>query len=154
MFDAIGGLSTQSIGNHKQPQETTGNLWAGGGVLQREMPMGVVAVAPLQQLGRALVARMDFSGCMQHALLHSGRTQEQLADQIHVCKGYMSRLLGGIAQAWAKRVVAYMQHTRSLAPLEWMALQVGCELVQMGVQEARLQQLQAELAALTGRRAA
>lgn len=52
-------------------------------------------------------------------------------------------------QVRAKRLVAFMRVTNSLAPLQWMALQMGCELVVRDAQAARIAELQAELQQLT-----
>ncbi len=49
---------------------------------------------------------------------------------IHISHGYMSRFMRGVAQQWAKRLVAFMRETRSIAPLQWLADQMGCDVVQ------------------------
>ena len=150
MFSSMGQLSPNSIGNHKQPLATTGNQTASA---QRELAL-IGVVSPLHRLGDEAVAKMDFSACLGHAAMHLGLSNEAIADEIHVCHGYMSRFMRGVAQAWARRLVAFMRTTQSLAPLEWLALEMGCELVQRSAQAARVQALEAELALLTGRRAA
>jgi hypothetical protein len=151
---SMGELSPQSIGNCKQPLASAGNLPAAAeGCTQRELAlMGLVPA--MHRLGDAAVARLDFSGCLVHAALHLGLTDALIAQEIHICAGYMSRWMRGVAQASARRLIAFMRTTQSLAPLEWLAMEMGCELVQRSAHAARVQQLEAELAALTGRRAA
>jgi hypothetical protein len=150
MSICMGVLSPNSIGNHKQPLASTGNHSAG---TQRELAL-IGVVPPLHRLGDEVVAKHDFSQCLAYAAMHLGLSNEHIAKHIHVCEGYMSRFMRGVAKSWAKRLVAFMRITHSLAPLEWLAMEMGCELVQRSAQAARVQALEAELAALTGRRVA
>lgn len=146
---SMGELSPESIGNRKQSLATAGKP---EGCTQRELAL-IGVLPPFHRLGEATVARLDFSGCLVHAALHMGLTDAQIAEQIHVCAGYMSRFMRGVAQAWAKRLLAFMRTTQSLAPLEWMAHEMGCELVQRNGHTAQVRALQAELARLTGQAA-
>lgn len=147
---SMGELSPDSIGNCKQLQASAGKP---EGCTQRELAL-IGALPPMHRLGEAAVARLDFSGCLVHAALHIGLTDAQIAEQIHVCAGYMSRFMRGVAQAWARRLVAFMRATQSLAPLEWLAMEMGCEVVPRSAAAARVRQLEEELARLTGGRAA
>lgn len=81
-----------------------------------------------QSLDAAFVARATFNGCLNEAVRNSGLEDQEIADLIHISHGYMSRFMRGVAQQWAKRLIAFMRVTNSLAPLQWMADQMGCEL--------------------------
>jgi hypothetical protein len=98
-----------------------------------------------QMLGGSVLASATFNGCLVEAARHSGLDDQQIADEIHICHGYMSRFMRGVAQQWAKRLVAFMRVTNSLAPLQWMAREMGCDLVVRDAQSARIAALQAEL---------
>lgn len=73
------------------------------------------------------------------------RLDQQIADELHICAGYMSRFMRGVAQQWARRMVAFMRATNSLAPLQWMASQMGCDVVVRSSREARIRELESEL---------
>jgi hypothetical protein len=86
-------------------------------------------VPDTQVLSMAIVAQASFNGCLNEAARHSGKDDHEIADEIHISHGYMSKFMRGVAQSWAKRLIAYMRATSSLAPLQWIANQVGCEVV-------------------------
>jgi hypothetical protein len=130
----------------RQPQATTGN--ASQGV----MPF-MALVQQQQMLPGRVLDLATFNGCLTEAARHSGMEDQEIADQIHICHGYMSRFMRGVAQQWAKRLVAFMRTTRSLAPLQWLAHQMGCELVVRDSQAERIAALQAQLRELQGVRA-
>jgi len=52
--------------------------------------------------------------------------------------------------ALALRVVRFMRITGSLAPLQWIADQMGCDVVVRDVSTARIRALEAELNRLKG----
>lgn len=115
---------------------------------QTAMPF--LSVVPAAQLLLAhVLASATFNGCLIEAARHSGLDDQEIADQIHICHGYMSRFMRGVGQQWAKRLVAFMRVTNSLAPLQWMAREMaremGCDLVLRDAQAARIAELQAEL---------
>jgi hypothetical protein len=58
----------------------------------------------------------------------------------------------GVAQAWMRRMVLFMRTTRSLAPLQKMADEMGCDVVPRAGNEARIRELQEELEELKRRR--
>lgn len=130
----------------RQPQASTGKHSQAGLHILSE-------VSHPHQLAAAHVAKATFNGCLTAAAQHSGLDDHEIADQINICHGYMSRFMRGIAQQWAKRMVAFMRTTQSLAPLQWMADQMGCDVVLRAGQAARIAELQAELAQLTRRQA-
>jgi len=96
-------------------------------------------------LDECVIEQASFSGCLVAAAHNSGKDDQEIADEIHICHGYMSRFMRGVAQQWARRLVAFMHATRSLAPLQWMANQMGCELVVRNRLEAEKQLLLARL---------
>jgi hypothetical protein len=76
-----------------------------------------------------VLERATFNGALNESVRRSGKEDQQIADEIHISPGYMSRFMRGVGQQWAKRLVAFMQVTNSRAPLQWIAHQVGCEIV-------------------------
>jgi len=122
-----------------KPADTSGNRVA----VQRDF--GGVAAVEIAMLDKRLVARASFTGCLNECLRHDGREDQQIAEAIHVSKGYLSKLLRSVWAAQAKRLVEFMRETRNLAPLQWMAHQVGCELVRRDAMAERIAELQAEL---------
>lgn len=126
-----------------QPVDWQPKATAGKGT---QVPMPFLAAVPAAQLLPAgVITSATFNGCLIEAARHSGLEDQEIADAIHICHGYMSRFMRGVAQQWAKRLVSFMRVTHSLAPLQWMAAQVGCELVVRDAQAARIAELQAEL---------
>lgn len=122
----------------RQLQASAGNRW------QAEMPfLGLVLGA--QVLPAGVISSATFNGCLSEAARHSGLEDQQIADAIHICHGYMSRFMRGVAQQWAKRIVAFMRVTQSLAPLQWIADQMGCDVVLRDSRAAEVAQLKARL---------
>lgn len=115
---------------------------------QADLPL--IGLVPRSQLLEiALIERATFNGTLNEAVRHSGKEDQQIADEIHISAGYMSRFMRGVCQQWAKRLVAFMRVTNSLAPLQWMAHQMGCEVVvcsefarELAATRARLAQLE------------
>lgn len=129
---------------------------SGGKRSQAEMPF-LAEVAELHTLPQAIVSRASFSGCLGKAALHSGKEDHEIADEIHISHGYMSKFMRNVGQQWAKRLVAFMRATQSLAPLQWIADQMGCDVVQRGSVAAELAAAKArllELERMYGRSAA
>jgi hypothetical protein len=92
--------------------------------------MAILArVATMHMLDACVIVQASFNGCLVAAAQHSGKEDQEIADEIHICHGYMSRFMRGVAQQWAKRLIAFMRVTQSLAPLQWIANQMGCDLV-------------------------
>ena len=96
-----------------------------------------------------VVTGMRLSAILGYAAQHSGLDDQELAKKLSISKGYMSRFLRGVAEAWAKRLVRFMKETNNLGPLQWMAHQVGCEVVQKDSRAAEIAALQARLIELT-----
>lgn len=143
-------MGTTFAGFDRQPQATTGN-----DTLQR--PLSLHALAPpamaLAMLPAHLVAQSTFTQVLQYAAQASGRDDDAIADALAICKGYMSRFMRGVGQQWARRIVLFMRETGSLAPLQWLAAQVGCEVVPGDSRAAEVALLQARLAELSRRSA-
>lgn len=125
----------------RQPQATAGN--------RSQSEMAILAkVATMHLLDACVIAQASFNGCLVSAAQHSGKEDQEIADEIHICHGYMSRFMRGVGQQWAKRLIAFMRTTQSLAPLQWMAEQMGCDLVVRHRVAAEAAQLRARLAEL------
>jgi hypothetical protein len=95
-----------------------------------------------------VLVRATFNGALNESVRRSGKEDQQIADEIHISAGYMSRFMRGVGQQWAKRLVAFMHATNSRAPLQWLAHQVGCEVVMKDARAAEIAALQARLKAL------
>lgn len=126
-----------------QPQATVGK--------RSQVGMPFLSVVPeFQAVSVQLLSQVTFNGCLVEAARHSGLEDQEIADQIHICHGYMSRFMRGVAQQWANRLIAFMRVTRSLAPLQWMAHQMGCDLVPRDSRAAEIAELQQRLRELGG----
>ena len=79
------------------------------------------------------------------ALIHSGFSQETVADRMGVTGGYLSLLLSGKRRWTDDMQRRFIRITGSLAPLQWDAEQQGVELYVDPVKQ-RLAQLEAEKA--------
>lgn len=142
-------MGTIFTGIDRKPEATTGNHSSRHSFYDEDD-----AAEPMSLQPQHVVARQSFSTVLQFAAMGSGLDDQQLAKKLSVCKGYMSRFLRGVAEAWAKRLVKYMRATNSLAPLQWMAAQVGCEVVQLDVRAAEIAALEARLAEMRRERVA
>lgn len=124
-----------------KPEEISGNQM----VSQRDI--GGVCIAPKpHELPTSVVSKMAFAGALNECLRHDGRSDEVIAKEIHISKGYMSKLLRAVWAAQVKRLVLFMRETNCIAPLQWIAHQVGCDVVVRSAQQARIARLEAELA--------
>lgn len=114
---------------------------------QAEMPFFAVVRAPAQA-SPDLIARMSDVGALRLSVQESGRDDYEIADALHISPGYMSKVLKGTAGLYGKRLVAFMRHTNNLAPLQWLADQMGCDLVLRDSRAAEVAALRAKLAEL------
>lgn len=105
----------------------------------------VAEVAELQVLPLGLLASATYVGCLNEAARHSGLDDHEIAESCHVSAGYFSRFMRSVGVQQAKRLVAFMRATRSLAPLQWLAHQMGCDLVMRSHQAERISRLEQEL---------
>lgn len=114
-----------------------------------QVPLALIGEVPIAQaLSIQVIERASFNGCLNEAVRHSGLEDQEIADQIHISHGYMSRFMRGVAQQWAKRLIAFMRVTDSLAPLQWMANQMGCDLTVRNAVSAQLAEARARVAEL------
>lgn len=98
------------------------------------------------QLDGYVLRTASFNGCLNAALRFSGEEDQEIAAQIHISAGYMSRFIRGVGQTWAKRLVAFMRVTNSLAPLQWIADQMGCDIAQRAGKDALIRELEQQIA--------
>lgn len=90
----------------------------------------------------------SWEGSCRYAVQRSGHDDFEVADAVGISHGYISKILKGTAGLWGKRLVRFMQETRCIAPLQWLADQMGCDVVvrhSRAAEIARLQALVAEL---------
>lgn len=137
-------------------QETTGNHWKArpspdDPPAQRPLGAQLAEVRPMDMLDEQLLARVSYDGALAEAMRSSGKDDWEVADEIHISHGYMSKFLRGQCRQWARRLVAFCRATRNLAPVQIIAHELGCDLVPRAPQLARIRELQAELAQLQGR---
>lgn len=123
-----------------KPQETTGKRTQAGLPLVGEVPQPVATLDP------QVVARASFSGVLSHAAQHSGMEDCDIADKIHISHGYMSKFMRSVGEQWAKRLIRFMRITGSLAPLQWIADQMGCDVTVRSVMSAELAAARAVIA--------
>lgn len=138
-------MSTNVHPTDRKPEATVGDCW-----LQR--PLNLLSEAPPARaavlMPQQVIDGFGFSAVLAYAALHSGMDDQQIAEELSICKGYMSRFLRGVAESWAKRLVRFCRVTHNLGPLQWMAAQLGCDLVQRDTRAAEVAELKARLRAL------
>lgn len=131
---------------HKQwkPEETRGTREIPP---QRQMPLLTPVGAPqrFRMLPPAVLTGASFSHTLQHAALHSCLDQAHLAHELGISKSYMTKFLAGVCERWAVLLVRFMTEACCLGPLQWMAAQVGCELVQSDARAAEVAELRQRL---------
>lgn len=130
----------------RKPEAHVGSYWAVPHLAAPDPGPEHLGPPPAPMLLEPVVlARVSFSGALNEAAKWSGKDDLTIAAEIHISPGYMSRAMRGVWQQWAKRLVAFMRATNNRAPLQWLAHQVGCEIVLHSAREARLRQLEAEI---------
>lgn len=127
-----------------KPEESTGKHSQSSLALIGEVP----SPAPLEMF---VVKQASFCGVLNHAAKHSGMEDWDIADQIHISHGYMSKFMRSVGEQWAKRLVRFMRVTKSIAPLQWLADQMGCDVVIRHAVSAELAEARAKLAELERR---
>ncbi|ALV06676.1 hypothetical protein DES44_2153 [Roseateles depolymerans] len=113
----------------------------------------VIELPPLQLANVAFIRRCSWDSSLRYAVQNSGADDYEVADDIPVSHSYMSKILKGTAGLHGQKLVTFMRRTRSLAPLQWLAEQMGAEIVLKDSQAQRIAALQAELRELQGVRA-
>lgn len=142
-LDTVMGVlvfTTESVRSTDRQVEASGRNRS-----QVGMPF-LAEIATPHLLDHRVLAKSTFNGALVAAAQHSGKEDQEIADEIHICHGYMSRFMRGVAQQWARRLIAFMHSTQSLAPLQWMAYAMGCEIVVRNRLEAERNELRARLA--------
>jgi hypothetical protein len=109
----------------------------------------LAVVRPAHEACEDFVSRASWAGVLRYAVQRSGMDDYEVAEKIHVSHGLMSRILKGTAGLWGERMVLFMKTTGSIAPLQWMADQMGFELRLKEISEedqlrARLEQIEAQ----------
>lgn len=115
-----------------------------GDKAQREMPFFAAVQAP-QIAPTEFVARSTWEGAIRYSTQRSGMDDYEIAEGLHISPGYMSKVMKGTAGLYGSRLVRFMKLTGSLAPLQWLADQMGCDIVQRDPAKARIQELEREL---------
>lgn len=115
--------------------------------VQRAFPM-LSEVPPLVVADQSFICRASWDGVCRLAVQQSGKDDFEVADEVAISHGYISKILRGTAGLYGKRLVKFMLATHSLAPLQWLAEQVGCDVVPRSVQSAEIARLKAQLAEL------
>ena len=126
-----------------KPAETAGTHSQGALAL-------IGAVPGPRRFDDDLLGRATFSGLLSWSAERAGMSDQQIADELPISHGYMSKFVRGTGEAWAKRLVRFMRITGSLAPLQWIADQMGCDVVVRDVNQARIRELEEQLRALKG----
>lgn len=141
-------MSTNVVRPEWKPKESAGKHWTAGAA-PAPIPFPEqrrdTDAAPLLAVDVEQLERMSFSGVLQDAAVRDGRDHDEIAEAIHVSPGYFSKFLRAVAEAWARRLVAYCRETKTVAPIQWLAHQVGGELVMRDSRAARIAELQAQL---------
>lgn len=114
---------------------------------QREMPF--FSPVCLRMSNPLHLGQMTDTGALRLSIQESGLDDYEAADRLGISHGYMSKVLHGTAGLYGRRLVRFMQATGSLAPLQWLAEQMGCEVVvkdsraaEVAALKARLQELE------------
>lgn len=105
----------------------------------------LAVVKPPHRVPDDVLPRITDTGAMRYAAQLTGQDDYEIADKIGVSHGYMSKILKGTASLSGKRLVKFMRETNSIAPLQWLAHQMGCELVVMDKRAAEVAALKARL---------
>lgn len=132
-FSRVEWKAEESTGNRVVPERDFG---------------GLASLGPPHALQPDSIFRVSFSGTLNECLRHDGREDQQIAAEIHISAGYFSKLLRGVWEAQIKRLVRFMRSTRCIAPLQWIAHQVGCDVVVRAPIETELERLRRENAEL------
>lgn len=123
-----------------------------GKAIQRELAVHGLVPAP-HFAQPEFINAATWAGTCRYAVQRSGMDDYEAADAIHISHSYMSKVLKGSAGLFGQRLVAFMRRTGSLAPLQWLANQMGCDVVLREPAKARIAELLAEVARLEGRAA-
>lgn len=122
--------------------------------MQRELAVLGNVVRELSLHPAAEIASCEtLAQAIYRALMHSGLTQETIADRLNVSASYLSLILTGKRSCPARLLLEIVTVTKSAAPLQWMTAQVGAS-VYLDPVEVRKAELRRELDNLEHGRAA
>jgi hypothetical protein len=107
----------------------------------------LASVGALGEADVGFVNRCSWEGALRYCVQRSGMDDFEVADEIPISHGYMCKVLKGTAGLWGRRLVKFMLATQCIAPLQWIAEQVGCDVVQRDPQQAEINRLRAALEA-------
>jgi hypothetical protein len=108
--------------------------------------LALLGVVPSSALAAPeFIARASWEGAMRYAVQRSGFDDFEVADQMFISHGYMSKVLKGVAGFYGERLVQYMRRTGCVAPLQWLAERMGYELKRKAP-ESEVDKLKRELA--------
>lgn len=111
--------------------------------------MSFVGVVPTPfPMPEEIIDRITDTGALRYAIQVSHHDDYEIADAIGISHGYMSKVLKGTAGLYGRRLVKFMQATNSIAPLQWLAREMGCEVVIRNRVEQERQALRRRLAEL------
>jgi plasmid maintenance system antidote protein VapI len=105
--------------------------------------IGAIRTSPVEA-DADFIRRSSWDGTMRYAVQRSGMDDYEVADEMHVSHGHMSKVMKGAAGLWGPRLVKFMRVTGSVAPLQWLADQMGYE-VRPKAPSQRIAELEAEL---------
>lgn len=111
---------------------------------QCEMPF-LAIVQPPKLVDVGIVSVLSDVGALRLATQESGMDDYEIANAICISRGYMSKVLKGTAGLYGKRLVSFMRKTNNLAPLQWLAEQMGCDVVPRDSRAAEVKALKARL---------
>ena len=131
-FPATEWKGQETSGKHSQPGQQAAFPLLGA--------VRAAALAPAE-----FINACSDVGALRLAAQQSGRDDFEVADELHIRHGYMSKVLHGTAGLYGRRLVNFMQITGSLAPLQWLAHQMGCDVVQRDSRAAEVAALRARL---------
>lgn len=97
------------------------------------------------------ISRASWDAVLRQSVQWSGKDDYEVADEISVSHGTMSKVLKGTAGLWGQKLVKFMRSTESLAPLQWLADQMGCDVVRRAPLETEIERLRRENAELRSR---
>ena len=121
--------------------------------MQRELAViGNVVRELVVHPEQEIAACQTLAQAIYRAMMHSGDTQETIAERVGVSASYMSLILTGKRLCPARLVLDVVTATKSAAPLQWMTAQIGADLYLDPVR-AEKAQLKARLAQLDERAA-
>ncbi len=113
----------------------------------------VTELHPLQLADQEFIRRCSWDAALRYAVQRSGSDDYEVADAIPISHSYMSKILKGSAGLHGTKLVTFIRRTRSLAPLQWIAEQLGADVVLRDRRAAEVAELRARLMQLQGERA-